>query len=80
MESKSEKFVRLASARTNKSIASIRSIRKLANRNHYQYTDEQVSEIIKALKAELEMLKHAFNSDLSTKVFKLSNKKEVMDE
>lgn len=50
MESKSEKFIRLANARTNKCVAAIQSLSKLSNTNHYAYTDAQVEQIIRELR------------------------------
>jgi hypothetical protein len=41
MEGKKERFKRLAEARTNKALAAIRSVAKLANRNHYEFNDEE---------------------------------------
>ena len=61
MESKSEKFKRLAEARTNKAIASIRSISNLSNPGNYEYDDSQIQRIFSALKRELEESRAAFS-------------------
>ena len=54
MESKSEKFQRLAEARTTKAITALRSLGKLSNRSHYDYDQEQIKLIFSTLKKELD--------------------------
>lgn len=71
MESKSEKFIRLANARTNKCVAAIQSLSKLSNTNHYSYTDAQVEQIIRELRDELEGLKLSFKNRKKKKAFTL---------
>jgi len=56
--SRRENFVRLAESRTVNAIKAIRIIGKLGNRNAYEYGDEDVRKIIKALTDELESLKN----------------------
>lgn len=53
MENKESRFKRLAEARTNKALAAIRSIAKLANKNHYEFHDEDVKMIFLALRKEV---------------------------
>lgn len=60
------KFVRLASARVSKALKDIQLIGNLANRSNYDYTDEDVTKIFKALNEEVAACK---------KRFELSNKK-----
>lgn len=71
MESKSEKFIRLANARTNKCVATIRSLSKLSNENHYSYSDAQAEQIIRELRDELENLKLNFKKRRNKKAFTL---------
>ena len=52
-----EKFVNLAEKRTINAIRAIRVISKLGNRNAYDYNDEDVRKIVKALTHEIEALK-----------------------
>lgn len=59
-ESKADKFKRLASLRTTKGINAMRGLQKLANRNNYEFSDEQVTKIVNALKEELEAVHNAF--------------------
>ena len=54
MEAKSNKFTRLAEARVNKAIVCLRSIRKLSNRGHYEYSEEEIRKIFQSLKKELD--------------------------
>ena len=56
--SKRENFVRLAESRTVNAIKAIRIIGKLGNRNAYDYGDEDVRKIIKALTDEIESLRN----------------------
>ena len=55
---KRQKFVELAQKRTTNAIKAIRVIGKLGNKNAYQYTDNDVKKIIKALTEEIELLKN----------------------
>lgn len=60
-ETKEEKFRRLANARVNRALKSIRVIGNLANSATYNYTDGQVNQIVKALRAEVKELQQRFN-------------------
>jgi hypothetical protein len=60
------KFVKLASARVSKALKDIQLIGNLANRSNYDYTDEDVTKIFKALNDEI---------NIARKRFDLSNKK-----
>ena len=59
---KGEAFKRLGAMRTTKAINSMRGLQKLANKNNYAYTEEQVSKIVDALKTEVENVFNAFNT------------------
>lgn len=59
-ESKADKFKRLAEMRTTKAINAMRGLQKLSNSNNYEFTDEQVTKICEALKAEVVDLHEAF--------------------
>ena len=54
---KRDKFVALAEKRTVNAIKAIRVIGKLGNRSAYEYDDEDVRKIVKALNDEIEALK-----------------------
>ena len=60
-ETKSEKFVRLAPKRVVRVINSMRSLRKLANRNSYDWNDEQAQKILAAVANEAKLLQEALN-------------------
>lgn len=59
---RAEAFSRLASMRTTKAINSMRGLQKLSNRNNYEYTPEQVTKILAALKKEIEAIHAAFTT------------------
>lgn len=44
-----EKFIKLASARVSKALKDIQLIGNLSNRSNYDYTDEDITKIFKAL-------------------------------
>jgi ribosomal protein L7/L12 len=59
---KRDKFVQLAERRTVNAIKAIRVIGKLGNRSAYDYTEADVSKIVKALSDEIEALKSRMKS------------------
>lgn len=59
---KRENFVRLAEARVTKAQQSIRIVGNLANRANYEYTDEDVRQILGALQVELDDVKDRFKN------------------
>jgi ribosomal protein L7/L12 len=56
-DSKREKFVELAENRTVNAIKAIRVIGKLGNKNAYQFDENDVNKIVRALNKEVEALK-----------------------
>jgi hypothetical protein len=54
---KRDKFVKLAENRTINAIKAIRVIGKLGNKNAYQFDENDVNKIIRALNKELDALK-----------------------
>ena len=72
METKRDRFVRLAENRTNKLINMFRLLGNLSNRNNYEYSDEDVKKIFVALEKELKTAKDKFNAvEDESKKFKL---------
>lgn len=68
MNTKSIKFIELANKRVNKTIKEIQLIGNLANKQNYNYTEQQAKQIIKALQQELDEVKQNFaNTNISTK-------------
>lgn len=57
-----DKFVELAEKRTINAIKAIRVIGKLGNKSAYEYDDEDVRKIVKALNDEVEALKSRMKS------------------
>lgn len=53
IESRSDKFIRLANYRTAKAIERIRQLGYLSNRAQYDFTPEQISKIREALSMEV---------------------------
>ena len=67
MRDKRQKFVELAEARVNRAIKDIRLIGNLANRNSYDYSDEDTNKIFRALRKELDAAKDRFSDGGSGK-------------
>lgn len=70
---KAAKFVELADKRVNRALKNIQLIGNLANRQNYDFTDEQAKLIIKALQLEVEAVKQSFQTtgQLQRKTFTL---------
>lgn len=59
-ETKREKFVRLAEARTNKIIDMIQLLGNCSNLSTYEYTSQDVEKIFSAIESELREAKKKF--------------------
>lgn len=66
-ETKRERFVRVAEARTNKIITLMQLLGNCSNRNNYEYTEKDIEVIIGTLEAELAELKSKFKQEPSKK-------------
>ena len=64
---KKEKFKRLAELRVNAALDRIRLLGQLSNRGNYDYTDEQVEMIFKALHKALVETKSKFRESTKDK-------------
>lgn len=73
MESKREKFVKLAEGRTQAALDAIRKIGNLSNRRAYEFDDGDVKKIIKALRDAASDLERKFGTSGAAEkdVFKL---------
>lgn len=60
METKREKFERLAERRTNEAVKRIKLIGNLSNKNNYDYTEEHYKQIIAVLEEETRAVKTKF--------------------
>lgn len=70
-ESKNEKFVRIAEARTNKIIDMIRLLGNCSNTSTYEYSKEDVKKIFGAIESELKIAKAKFDMPDDSTKFKL---------
>ena len=59
-ETKKEKFVRLAEARTNKILEMMRLLGNCSNKANYDYNDNDIKKIFSALEKELKNTKNRF--------------------
>lgn len=66
-ETKRDRFVRLAEARTNKIIDMIQLLGNCSNQSQYEYTQKDVIKIFSSIQAELDMAKKRFNKQESQK-------------
>ena len=58
---KREKFVRLAEGRTQAALDAIRKLGNLSNRRAYEYEDEDIKKIIKALREATNEIEKKFS-------------------
>lgn len=61
MESKNNKFKRLANKRVPAAIEKLELVKNLSNTNNYEYSKEEVDKIIKALTSSLNEVKKSFD-------------------
>ena len=66
-ETKRDKFVRLAEARTNKIIDMIQLLGNCSNQSQYEYSQKDVNKIFNAIQGELDAAKKRFNKQESQK-------------
>ena len=69
-EEKSIKFTELCEKGVAKATHYLNSIGNLSNRSHYHYTDDQISEMEKHLRASLNEMLLKFKSKMSDQKFK----------
>ena len=61
-ESKREKFVRIAEARTNKIIDMVQLLGNCSNRAAYDYTEKDIADIFGAIEREVKLAKQKFTA------------------
>ncbi|MFA5720007.1 MAG: hypothetical protein WC939_02975 [Acholeplasmataceae bacterium] len=61
METKKEKFQRLAEARTNRIIEQLDILGNLSNTSNYEYTKEEVQKIFQSIEKALRRVKRQFD-------------------
>ncbi|MBE6639862.1 MAG: hypothetical protein E7616_10575 [Ruminococcaceae bacterium] len=59
-ETKRERFVRIAEARTNKILEMMRLLGNCSSKGNYEYTEEDIRKIFGALERELKNTKNKF--------------------
>lgn len=71
-ETKRERFVRIAEARTNKILEMMRLLGNCSSKSNYEYNDEDIKKIFSALEKELKNTKNRFlGVDTSNEKFTL---------
>lgn len=71
-ESKHDKFVRLAEARTNKIIDTLQLLGNCSNTSVYEYTQEDVDQIFQAIEFEVREAKKKFTKTDTNKTQRFS--------
>ena len=72
IESRHDRFVRLAEKRTQRAIDAIRLIGNLSHRSNYEFSEAEVRKIMKALEEELRLTRERFSKAGDTRMgFKL---------
>jgi len=69
---KRDRFINVASRRVQKILDGLDSLAKCANRSNYDFTDEEVTKMIKAIKEKTKALESAYtnNAPSSKNTFK----------
>lgn len=71
METKREKFVRLAENRMTNTLKQIELLSNLSNTSAYEYTQEDIDKIIRTLKKSISDLESSFRKENKNKKFVL---------
>ena len=66
-ETDRQKFVELANKRVSKVLHDMQLIGNLSNRSNYNYTDEDVAKIFRAINGEVKACRKRFDFALNTK-------------
>ncbi len=70
-ETKRQKFIRLATKRTNLVLKKLDVLSKLSNRGNYSYTDKDVDQIFDAIQEKIAEVREMFRGKAPTKMFRL---------
>jgi len=62
-ETKRERFVRIASRRTNQVLVELRKLGNCSNTRMYEYTESDARKIFRTLKKELDRVEKLFSSE-----------------
>ena len=63
-ELKKDRFIRVASRRVDNILKGIRSLSKCSNPNNYEYNEEDLNKMIKAIKEELKTMETLYKKNL----------------
>jgi len=63
-----EKFKKIAEARLERAVHTIRLITPLADKNRYEYTDEQVKYIVRTLRESVKSVENAFQGKVEKEI------------
>lgn len=66
-ETKAQAFSRIASRRMGQSLTEIRKLETLADKNNYEYTDEQVGKLLGALQQACQSVADRFSGKVKAK-------------
>lgn len=70
-QEKSQRFKRVAEARTNKIIESVRLLGNCSNRSNYSYSEDDVKKIFNAIESELKVAKQRYKAKSKNSKFEL---------
>ena len=62
-KSKHERFIKLAESRMKKVLLALASLRNLSNKQNYEYSKEEASQMLNFLKNEIRELENSFLKD-----------------
>lgn len=65
-ETKTQRFARLSTARTNAAINAIRKLAALSNKSNYSYTTEDAEAMFAAIRAEVDRVETVYTARLSS--------------
>lgn len=65
---KKDRFKRVASKRVDKLLQGIRSLSKCSNINNYEYSEDDVQKMIKAIKEELRTMEASYKKNLKNNI------------
>lgn len=68
-KTKRQRFIEVATKRTNKVISSIRLLGNCSSKNNYEYTEEEVRKMFAAVDEELRLAKAKYSKNKKKKEF-----------
>ena len=67
-ELKRDRFKRVASKRVDRLLLGIRSLSKCSNTNNYEYTEDDIQKMIRAIKEELKTMETLYKKNLKNNI------------